>query len=104
MRWNSPFVLATTGTIAIHLVFAVCAGAIVAHHRTDLVPPARRIEIVNIEVPNIVKPRRPVPESEPAKQDPVTPIKQARVVRPQAPHAEPLRTAAPPPPPGMKSK
>ncbi|MDB4952831.1 MAG: TonB family protein [Myxococcales bacterium] len=94
--------LAASGTLAIHLILAVCADAIVVTHPILPDPPARRIELVEIEPPKRIDPPPPPPaiKSEPSKQETAKPaVQQARVVRPSPTHAEPPPPQAAPPPP-----
>jgi len=99
--WESPFVLALAGAIAIHLLVGTFGDALVVLHppRKDLAPPPK-LELVDVEVPPVVQPPPPpLPQPEP----PVEPVKPAAVV-PQhvATHAPP-RVSEPPvaPPPSL---
>jgi periplasmic protein TonB len=94
VRWDSPFVLATAGTLAIHLMLAVAGDALVVIYPPQPdPPPPPRIEIVDIELPPIVKPPPPaVKPPEPAPQHDVPPP-------PKAPAPQRIRTPAPPEPP-----
>ena len=70
MRWDSPFVLAGAGTIAIHIILIVAADAITVYNPYRPAPPAPRIEMVEIEVPPaiIAEPPPPIAPPEPIKQ------------------------------------
>ncbi|MBL9015191.1 MAG: TonB family protein [Myxococcales bacterium] len=99
MRWDSPFVLATAGTIAIHLALITAGDAFVAYNPPKKPQAAPRIEVVDIEVPPVVKPPPP-PVVKPPEVTPPTPeppVEQKRTVartqvRPQ------VRATEPPPP------
>ena len=69
MRWDSPFVLATCGTFAIHLFLLVAADAITVYNPYRPAPPAPRIEMVEIEVPPaiVAPPPPPIAPPEPVK-------------------------------------
>ncbi|MDB4961654.1 MAG: TonB family protein [Myxococcales bacterium] len=76
MRWDSPFVLATAGTIAIHVILFVLGDAIVVYNPYRPPKPAPRIEMFEIEVPPpkaLPPPPAPVAEPEPVKQPEPTP-------------------------------
>ena len=98
MRWDSPFVLATAGTIAIHLALITAGDAFVIYNPPKQPQPAPRIEMVDIEPPPVVKPPPPPvikePEIKPPDPEPVVEKKTvARTqVRPQ------VRATEPPPP------
>ena len=70
MRWDSPIVLAIAGTIAIHLMLIVTADAIVVYNPYKPPKPAPRIEMVEIEVPPVIKAEPPPPLKAP---EPITP-------------------------------
>lgn len=93
MRWDSPFVLSIGGTLAIHLLLLVLADAIVVYNPYRPAPPAPRIEMVEIEVPPMIKAEPPPPTPEPIKQ-PDPPLQSKIVAKIQARAA----TAAEPPP------
>jgi periplasmic protein TonB len=100
VRLDSPIVLAVAGTLAIHVIFGVVADALVVlYPPVPDPPPAPRIEIVDIELPPIVKPPPPpVKPPEPERHDPPPPPKAAvQHVRAPEPPVEP--PSAPPPPP-----
>jgi len=91
VRLDSPAVLATAGTLAIHLLLAVAGDAIVV-----LYPPTRyeeppRVELIDIEVPPVLKP--PPPPVEPEQPEPVKETPRPQTVQKVAP-----RPTAPPPP------
>jgi protein TonB len=91
--WESPLVLAIAGTLAIHLLLVTLADAMLVLNppRPDP-PPPPKLELVDIQVPPIVKPPPPPP---PAKLPEVAPAPAQHVAasRPIA-HTETL----PPPP------
>jgi periplasmic protein TonB len=93
VRLDSPFVLAFAGTIAIHTIAVVAADAIVVINPYQPAPPTPRIDLVDIQVPPVVKPPPP-----PVKQIEPPPVKQ-ETVRPKVRAAQEVRTAQPPPPP-----
>lgn len=61
MRWDSPFVLAAAGTLAIHLIFVVALDAVVVIYPYRPAPPAPRIDLVDVEVPPPPEPPKPPP-------------------------------------------
>jgi protein TonB len=93
--WESPVVLAIAGTLAIHLILAVTGDAIVVLNplKPDP-PPAPKLELVDVEVPPVVKPPPP-PVEHPAP--PVTQPRPAAVVAHHEPRVEPPPLAPPPP-------
>ncbi|HEX5057804.1 MAG TPA: energy transducer TonB [Kofleriaceae bacterium] len=100
MRLDSPFVLATAGTLAIHLLLAVAGDAIVVLYPHKQYEEAPRVELIDIEVPPVVKP--PPPPVQPERPEPVKetrPVPQTvqKVVR-QQPTAPPPPENEPPPP------
>jgi TonB family protein len=96
VRWDSPFVLAVAGTIAIHVILVTASDAIVVTH-----PPGRwvappHVELVEVEVPPVVAPPPPpVVPPEPAPAPEVKPAPRPRAVRAAT---APLPRAAEPPP------
>ena len=76
MRWDSPFVLATAGTIAIHVFLIVAADAITVYNPYRPAPPAPRIEMVEIEVPPTIITPPPPPPPPPPPVEPPEPVKQ----------------------------
>jgi protein TonB len=96
VRWDSPFVLAVAGTIAIHIILVTASDAIVVTH-----PPGRwvappHVELVEVEVPPVVAPPPPpVVPPEPAPEPEVKPAPRPRAVR--AATAPVPRAAEPPP-------
>jgi periplasmic protein TonB len=100
VRLDSPAVLATAGTLAIHLLIAVAGDAIVVLNplRRDEPPP--QVELIDIE-PVAPPPEPPPPEQkqpEPEVQEDPKPVAQPvqKVARRSEP---PPRTNEPPPPP-----
>lgn len=81
MRWDSPFVLAVAGTIAIHLVLFVTADAIVVYNPYKPPKPAPRIEMVEIEVPPLIKAEPPPPVTPPELVTPPEPPPPEKITR-----------------------
>ena len=98
MRWDSPFVLAAAGTFALHLALVTGGDALVVTHPPRTWVPAPHVELVEVEVPPVLKPPPP-PLPSPEPPAPVEPIVPAP--RPQAVRAipSPARAQPPPPPP-----
>lgn len=109
MRLDSPAVLSTAGALAIHLLLAVAGDALVVSF-----PPARhetapRVELFEIQLPEVVKPppppveqKQPEPqaiETQPAPEPEPRPVK--RVARTSQPPPPP--TTEPPPPTSQPS-
>ena len=103
MRLDSPLVLATAGTLAIHVILAVCAEAIVVTHpvQPEEVPP--HVELVDIisTPPPPPPPKAPEPEvrqPEAPRPDPAPPPPRAARVRAAAARATetPPEAARPP--------
>jgi protein TonB len=105
VRWDSPFVLATAGTLALHLIIVTAGDAIVVTHppRPYVAPP--HIELVEVEVPPVMKPPPPpppVPEPEPERPaliEPVRPAPRSAAVRAPTPPRAPEPPPAPNEPP-----
>jgi periplasmic protein TonB len=100
VRWDSPFVLAVAGTLAIHLIVVTAGDAMVVTH-----PPTARVapphvELVEIEPPPVLL---PPPPPRPAPPVPVpVPIEDIKPApRPQVARPTPsqIRTAPDPEPP-----
>jgi periplasmic protein TonB len=90
--WEKPAVLAIAGTLAIHVLLVTFADAmVVLHPPIPDPPPAPKIEMVDVEVPPVVKPP-------PEKQPDVPPPPQTIVHHLAASHA-PAPVASEPPPP-----
>lgn len=88
--WEEPFVLATAGTLAIHLLLAVIGDALVVAFPVPVYEPVPIVELVEVEPPpKQVEP--PAPEEPAAQPEPPT---QPEPVRP-----EPRRVRATQPPP-----
>ena len=94
--WESPFVLALAGAIAIHLFIGTFGDALVVLHPQRPIPaPPPKLELVDVEVPPVVQPPPPpVSHAEPPP-DP-EPVKPAVVPQRVATRA-PAHTAEPPP-------
>lgn len=93
MRLDSPFVLAIAGTLAIHTILVVAVDAVVVIYPHVESPPAPRVELVDVEVPE--------PPPEPPKPPPPA-VKPPEPVVPQE-TPKPTRTVKriqePPPAP-----
>lgn len=97
--------MALAGTIAIHLILLVAADAVVYYNPYHPDPPAPRIELVQVEVPPIVKPAppppavrelpAPIPHDEPRPEPRPT---RAPAVRTATRSTPPPPSAEPPPP------
>lgn len=102
MRWDSPFVLATAGTIAIHIILIVAADAITVYNPYRPAPPAPRIEMVEIEVPPaiIAEPPPPIAPPDPIKLPDPAPqpkvVAKTQVKATPVAAVEPVRTEPPP--------
>ncbi len=88
MRLDSPAVLATAGTLAIHLLFAVAGDAIVVMNPPRAYEPAPVVELFDI-----------VPEPPPIEKPPPPPVEEDRPEEPapEPPPVEPVRAAKPAP-------
>jgi protein TonB len=75
VRLDSPFVLATAGTIAIHLILVVVMDATVVIWPYQPAPPAPRIDLVDVEVPKPPDPPKPPPKplAKPIEEKPLEP-------------------------------
>jgi protein TonB len=97
VRLDSPGVLATAGTLAIHVIIAVLGDAlIVSTPRPELEPPPH-VELVDIEPPAVLKPPPPpVPTPEPpAPQPPPPPAPRPAVHHVAQPRSAPAPAPAP---------
>jgi TonB family protein len=103
MRWDSPLVLATAGTLAVHLIVVTVTDAVVVTHPLQLRVPAPHIELVEVELPPVLKPAPPPPPSAtpppPAPVAPVTPVRPAPRAHAARAVPAPARAPEPPPPP-----
>jgi protein TonB len=88
---DSPAVLSTAGTVAIHIIIAVCGDALVVMNPPEMRNKTPVVELIDIEPPPILKPPPPpVPDKQPeTKPDPVPQPKVQKVVQ---------RREEPPPP------
>jgi TonB family protein len=100
VRWDSPLVLALAGTAAVHLVLITAGDALVVTHPPRPWVPAPHVELVEIEVPPVIKPLPPPPAAapQPAPVEPVAPRPAPRAHAARA-VASPPRAPEPPPPP-----
>jgi protein TonB len=101
VRWDSPLVLALAGTVAVHLAAVTAGDALVVTHPRRPWVAAPHLELVEVEVPPVVKPLPPPPAAPPppAPAEPTPPPRaapRAHAVRAVAP---PPRAEEPPPPP-----
>jgi TonB family protein len=94
VRWQSPFVLATAGALAIHVLALTAGDALVVTHPARPWTPAPHVELVEVEVPPIVQPPPPPVAPPVPAPEPVKPAPRARVAR-----AVPSPSRAPEPPP-----
>ncbi len=96
VRWDSPLVIVSAGTFAVHLILVVIIDAIRVTHPYLPEPPAPRIELFEVEVPAKVTPLPPAPAPEPlAVPDEVPPT----TPPPPTPRTRaPVRTSTTPPP------
>jgi protein TonB len=94
--WESPLVLAIAGTLAIHLLLVTLADAMVVLNppKPDP-PPPPKLELVDVEIPPVIKPPPPPPpvEQPPDVPPPPTAVHQVAATRQPATHVE-----TPPPP------
>jgi protein TonB len=93
VRLDSPLALAIAGTLAIHTFLLVGADAIVVINPRVAIEVAPRVELVEVEVPPVIKPPPPpIPRPPEPKPEPI---------RDEAPKPRVVRTAQPdlPPPP-----
>jgi TonB family protein len=105
VRWDSPLVLALAGTIAVHLAAVTAGDALVVTHPRRPWVPAPHLELVEVELPPVVKPLPPPPAAEPPPPAPAEPTPPPRA----APRAHAVRSVAPPrapepPPPPTPSE
>jgi TonB family protein len=97
VRWDSPFVLATAGTLAIHLILITVGDAIVVTHPPSARVAPPRIELVDIEPPPVLlPPPPPSPTPPPVPAPAVEDVKPAP--RPRIARATPQIRSAPEPP------
>ena len=97
MRVDSPAVVATCGTLAIHILIAIAGDAIVVLNPIEREKPAPRVELIDIE-PVVLPPPPPLPEPEPEVREtpePEIPQQVEKQVRRSAP---PPPSNEPPPP------
>ena len=100
VRWDSPFVLATAGTLAVHLTLVTVSDAVVVTHPPVQHVPAPHMELVEVEVPPALKPPPPPPPSTATPTPaPVEPVRPARRVHAARAVPTPVRAPEPPPTP-----
>jgi protein TonB len=91
-RWDSPFVLATAGTLAAHLILIVAADAVAITHPLRLDPPAPHVKLLDIQVQ-----RRESPPAHREEPRPLRPaIKPSDSVKPRVAALPAQPVAAPP--------
>jgi TonB family protein len=97
VRWDSPAVLVSAATLAVHLIVVVVIDAIVVTHPYVPEPPAPHIETfdVDVEPPPPPKAPEPEPDPEPEPEEPQEPAKPAPTPTVRAPRAS-TSTKAPP--------
>src|SRR5262249_34884361 len=101
VRWDSPFVLAAAGTLAIHLLVVTAGDAMVVTHPPSTTIPAPHIDLIDIEPPPVLSPPPPPPVAKPPPPAPVADPRPAP--RPQAVRAAPQVRATPEPEPLAKT-
>src|SRR4051812_20280491 len=77
VRWDSPFVLAVAGTLAIHLIVVTAGDAMVVTHPPRARVAAPHVELVDIEPPPVLTPPPPPPAAVPPVPPPV-PVNDAK--------------------------
>lgn len=104
MRWDSPFVLAVAGTLAIHTILIVATDATEQYTRESEPEIAPHIELVDLEMPAPPPPPPPPPVEKPPEPPPpepkevkAPPVPQQKVSRVVQPRQEQPKTAEPPP-------
>jgi protein TonB len=91
--WESPLVLAIAGTLAIHLLLVTLADAmVVLNPPIPDPPPPPKLELVDIQLPPVIKPPPPPPPVEKMPDVPA-PVQHVAASRQPATHVE-----TPPPP------
>jgi TonB family protein len=103
VRWDSPFVLAAAGTLALHIIAVTAGDAIIVTHPPRAWVPAPHVELVEIEPPAVMQPppapEPPVPVPVPVPVDDVKPVP-----RPQAARTAPREIrSVPEPAPATKT-
>jgi TonB family protein len=102
VRWDSPFVLAVAGTVAIHVLVVTGVDAIVVTNPPHPTTPAPHVELVEIEPPALLQPPPPPPPSPEPPVAPVAPMVKS-APRPQVARAVPRPVRATPEPPPSKT-
>jgi periplasmic protein TonB len=99
VRLDSPAVLATAGTLAIHLLLAIAGDALVVFYPVPKHEQAPIVELFDIEPPEVKPPPPPVEQDEPEPEPEPQPIVPQKVERtPQRVRTATPRTETPPPP------
>jgi protein TonB len=103
VRWDSPFVLISAGTVAIHTILLVFIDALIVTNPIVIKPPTPRIEMIEVKVdppPKLKPAAAPVQartEPPPVKQEPTRP--RPRSLEPRIPTPPPPNPPETPPPP-----
>jgi periplasmic protein TonB len=98
VRLDSPAVLATCGTLAIHLLLAIAGDAIVVLNPARRYEPPPVVELFDIEPPELKPPPPPIEDKQEQKVEPTKPVEQP-VVREKVQRRAPPPPADQPPPP-----
>ena len=102
MRWDSPFVLAMAGTIAVHVLIITAGDALLVTNPPRLFVPPPHIELVEIELPPTLAPPPPPPAPAPESPATVEPAP-APAPRPQIARAVPSHPRSAPEPAPVKA-
>ena len=92
VRWDSPFVLALGGTLAIHLLIAVSADAIIVTHPFHPDPDPPKVELFDIKYeppPPPPPPELPAAREETPTPAPIVPVRPTAPVQKVAAHVDP---------------
>lgn len=100
VRWDSPFVLASAGTLAVHLIALTIGDALVVTHPPQPLVEPPQIELIDVELPPPPPPPAPAAVPPPPAPAPPVAVEPPRAAPPvHAVHAEPPPAAEPPPSP-----
>jgi TonB family protein len=79
VRWDSPFVLATAGTFAVHVILLIVADAVAITHPLHLDPPAPHVQMIDVHIqrPAVVHHDEPAPVPVPLPHTTATPTHRA---------------------------
>ncbi len=100
--WESPFVLAFSGALAVHLAIVVMVDAVVIYNPPEPPEVAPRVELVDVEIPRPPPPKPDPPPSQPKPPEPVPapapiPAPPQRVASREPHPSEPPHAETPPP-------